>query len=376
MTNVVQRITREWGYSYIKIDGLWTGTATKQQYVNSGYREDNMGDALLHDPDKTNIEAFRDGLKLLRKAAAPNTFVLACNGPQNMRSYGGAFGLVDGMRVGPDNGSGWKSLMRGPTWGSRHYFLHGRIWHNDPDPVYVRADMPLKHAQLVCSWVAISGQMNLSSEWLPGLPPERLDILKRTMPPHGLQARPADLFENDPPRVWLLRNPGRAMFNEIVAVFNWTDNELEIEQPMGRFGLSPYQAMDVYDFWANELAAPMSGLFKIKLPPQSCRVLSLRTRSPHPRLISTSRHVTQGIIDVMSEQWDASSQTLRGRSKVVGADPYELRIVEPAKVRSVTVSEMDRSQGVKISFTTDEKLLRVRIHSPVTRVVEWQVEFE
>jgi len=44
---VVERICSEWGFQYLKIDGLWTGTATKQQYVNSGYKDDGMGDAVF-----------------------------------------------------------------------------------------------------------------------------------------------------------------------------------------------------------------------------------------------------------------------------------------------------------------------------------------
>ena len=49
--------------------------------------------------------SFDDCLRLVREAAGPNVFLLGCNIPQNMRSFGGAFGLVDAMRVGPDTGS-------------------------------------------------------------------------------------------------------------------------------------------------------------------------------------------------------------------------------------------------------------------------------
>ncbi len=139
-----ERFARDWGFQYFKMDALWTGTATPQQYVNEGYKDDKMGDAVPHDPDVTNIEAFRSGLKLVRAAAGPDVFFLGCCTPQNMRSYGGAFGLVDAMRIGPDNGADWNGLKRGPTFGSRHYFLHGRVWYNDPDPVYVRSSHPAR----------------------------------------------------------------------------------------------------------------------------------------------------------------------------------------------------------------------------------------
>jgi len=369
LSNVVHRITHDWGYHYLKIDGLWTGTATRQQYVNSGYREDNMGDAVLHDPDKTNIEEFRDGLRLLRHAAGTNVFVLGCNGPQNMRSYQGAFGLVDGMRVGPDNGPGWKSLLRGPTFGSRHYFLQGRIWYNDPDPVYVRAEMPLNHARLICSWVALSGQLNLSSDWLPGLPAERLDILKRTMPPHGAKARPADLFDNDPPRIWVVSDAGRAGRRDVVGLFNWSDKEATIAMPLGRLGIDPFLEFDAFDYWENTLLPSVKGELRLSVPAQSCRVLALRIHAPHPQVISTSRHVTQGMLDVLTERWNETTKTLSGHSRVVAGDPYELRITGAPAGATVAV---ENSQA-RISSKTDGALLRATITSPVTGEVGWQI---
>jgi hypothetical protein len=100
-------------YNYFKMDGLWTGTATEQIYVNAGYRDDQIGNnAPYHDPSKTNIEAFRDGLKLLREAAGPDVFFSGCNVSQNMRSFGGSLGLVDSMRIGPDNGTDWSAASQ------------------------------------------------------------------------------------------------------------------------------------------------------------------------------------------------------------------------------------------------------------------------
>lgn len=63
---IADRIAHDWGYRLFKMDGHWTGSATKQVYVNNGYVEDGIGDATFHNPDKTNIEALRDGTKLGR----------------------------------------------------------------------------------------------------------------------------------------------------------------------------------------------------------------------------------------------------------------------------------------------------------------------
>jgi hypothetical protein len=303
-------------------------------------------------------------------------FILGCNGPQNMRSYGGAFGLVDAMRVGPDNGADWKRLTRGPVFGSRHYFLHGRVWYNDPDPVYARDSVPLHQAQLICSWVALSGQLNLSSEWLPGLPPERLDILKRTLSGHGLLPRPADLFENDPPRLWLLTDSRRSVRRDVIGVFNWESREQLIDCALDRLGLESGVEYVGFDYWQNTLVPSIKGRLQLKVPAESCRVVAVRPRAAHPQLLSTSRHVTQGIVDVIEEKWDAASRTLGGGSRVVGGDPCELRVLADTAPKAVTLSPEDQAAGVKAAFKRDGALLRVTIESPVSREVSWKVQFQ
>lgn len=378
LRSVVDRITAEWGYEYLKIDGLWTGTATPLRYVNSGYVDDGIGDARFHDPSKTNIEAYRSGLRLVREAAGPNVFILGCNGPQNMRSYGGAMGLVDAMRVGPDNGLAWKQLLRGPLFGSRHYFLHGRVWYNDPDPVYVRETMPLNHAQLICSWVAVSGQLSLSSEWLPGLPAERLEILKRTLPSHGLLPRPVDFFDRDLPQLWTVVDERKQPQRTIVGAFNWEKQPQEIGASLARMGLNPDAEYVAYDYWQDKLVPRLRDSMSLTVAGESCRVLAVRSLSDVPQLLSTSRHVTQGIVDVVKEQWSDSARTLSGVSQVIGDEDYELRIVLPNLQWKVKATRAVNIEGTAIDSVLRQEDLLVRFQTiPASSgKITWEVEFE
>ncbi len=379
LRELVSQMASNWGYKYFKIDGLWTGTATKLTYVSTGYVKDDLGQAVFHDRSKSPIEAFRDGLRLVRQAAGPGVFILGCNGPQNMRSYGAAMGLVDGMRIGPDNGTSWKDLLRGPTFGSRHYFLNGRVWYNDPDPLYVRPSVPLNQARLICSWVTISGQLNTSSEWYPGLPSDRLDLLKRTMPSHGLPARPVDIFENAIPRVWLLNDTRQFPARSVIGLFNWENEEQQFDCDLGRMGLDGSGEYAAFDYWRDTLLAPMKGRLRMSVPGRSCCVLAVRPVQPHPQVISTSRHITQGIMDVLEERWNPRTRTLEGRGKVVAGDPYEIRIVsdKPMKVSASGVSSADEAVGVGIVIApeSNERLIRAKIAAPVSREVSWAVKF-
>jgi hypothetical protein len=376
--SVVHKIAVDWGYTYFKMDGMWTGLAAKQVYVNSAYKEDHFGDAVLADPEKTNIQAIRDGLKLVREAAGPKVFFLGCNIAQNMRAYGGTFGLLDAMRIGPDNGGSWQGWAHAsPVFGSRHYFLNGRVWYNDPDPNYLREKLPLDEARTIATWTAVSGQLNTNSDWVPGLPADRLDLLKRTMPAHGRTARPVDFFENDPPKIWQVTDDKSPERRDVIALYNWDAKQAAFDVPLSRFNLPEATEYAAFDYWANAFLPPVSGSIKATLPAHGCLDLAIRPMLDRPFLISTSRHITQGMVDIVDEKWDAPSRTLTGKSRVVVGDPYELRIVAPGafKAAGAEVSKDDTAAEVEIRLAQSGVGVRVMVNSAASRTVSWKVDF-
>ncbi len=363
---VAQRVKRihDWGYRYFKLDGMHTGAPSHNIYVHTVYRDDTLPDSRLHDPNATHVEAYRKGLQIVRDNA-PDTFVLGCNVSQNLISMGPAFGLIDAMRIGPDNGGAgggnWGAVKKGAWHGSTLYFLNGRVWHNDPDPVYVRPSNPLPKAQLMCSWVAVTGSMLTTSYQFADLPAERLDLLKRAMPGPGVFGRPVDLFESDQPRIWLLTDTRRKVRRDIIGLFNWDEKRpAEITYDMGKLGLDPEATYVGFDFWEKKFIEPFRGTLKQTLPGGTCRILAVRPAADHPQLVSTSRHIAQCTVDVLGEVWDPAAKTLGGTSLVVGGDPYELRIALPAdsawKIQRVDgnhkATAVDLTgQGIRLEFT-------------------------
>ena len=380
---VIAQMTRDWGYKYIKIDGLWTGMAVKILYPKPDYRDDNLGDAIFHNPTKTNIEAYRNGLTLVRKAAGRDVYILGCNIAQNMRTLGASIGLVDGMRIGRDINADWQKIIPCAEMGSRLYFMHNRLWHNDPDCLMLREPLTLEQARAWGSWIGISGQLNIVSEWLPGLPKHRLDIIKRTMPNHGLSGRPIDLFESRLAKVWYLTDGKGQQRKDVIGLFNWDDKKSEkIRVEMANLNL-PDEGSGTYvgfDYWANKFMPPFSNKFEVELQPSSCRVISIRPLGKRPVLVSSSRHVTQGIVDINQESWNSRKNEMRGKSKVVGKEPYELRIYAPAssgdwQLRSANVSQADIQAGVNIKSEHAGQEIRVTISSPENRLVSWKILF-
>ena len=262
----------DWGYRYFKLDGMHTGAVTHNVYVNTDWRTDGFCNSqnfvgtkadqaridshepstALHDPGMTHIQAYRRGLEIVREAA-PEAYILGCNVSQNMRSMGAAFGKIDAMRIGPDNGSGgrgeWGGVIKGPRHGSNLYFLNDRVWRNDPDPVYVRESNPLESARLMVSWVALTGSMLTVSEQFADLPPDRLDLLKRTLPGHDLKPRPVDLFDHEPPRIWLLTDDQGPVRRDVIGIFNWNGKAAETIRCDGdRMGLDSDVEYVAFDY--------------------------------------------------------------------------------------------------------------------------------
>jgi hypothetical protein len=230
---------------------------------------------------------------------------------------------------------------------------------------------------LICSWVAISGQLHANSDWIPGLPKERLEILQRTMPPHGLSSRPVDLFEHDPPQIWSLVDARRRPHRYVAGLFNWDEKPQQIGCKLADLDLDEKVSYVAYDFWNDEFIPSVKEQLALDVPGQSCRMLSLRPCADHPQILSTSRHVTQGIVDVSEETWDDSRRILSAKCRDIGQDEYELRLVVPDETwipKSVNCSD---ARGGSVSHTVQQRgqLVRIQVRAIGDDQLNVTVEF-
>lgn len=363
----------DWGYRYFKIDGLHTGAPSENLYVIRGYNPSipSYGDAVIHDSGSTFTECFRKAMSVLRQEA-PDAFLLGCNTTQNMGSLGSSIGYLDAMRVGPDNGAGkdgsWKNVTKGADFAGNMYFMNNKVWYNDPDPYYVRVTNPLNKARWMVSWQSISGAMSSTSEQYSELPAERLDLIKRGLPTHNLEARPIDILESSKPRIWMVSNRGM----HVIGLFNWSEQNPEtIDYPMARAALKAGTNYELFDFWEDRYLGTATDRLNVELEPASCRVLAVREQKSYPQVISTSRHITQGLIDIVNESWDAEKNTLSVSSEVVAGDPYQLRIVVP---ESYSIRQARCGKEI-LNVTRDGHLARTGCTPKESGRVEWIVTF-
>jgi hypothetical protein len=197
-----------------------------------------------------------------------------------------------------------------------------------------------------------------------------------------------DLFEEQVARVWLLSDTRTATRRDVVALFNWdAKNAATIEATLAHIGLDPKQEYVAFDFWANKFLGTVKEKIALNVPADSCAILAVRPVADHPQLLSTSAHVTQGMVDVTEENWIAETKTLRGTSRVVAADPYELRIAVPEqgnwKFKKEDMLGMGSALDTRVkSVKSEPGLLRVTLEAPGTagstrrETAHWFVKFE
>ena len=94
--------------------------------------------------------------------------------------------------------------------------------------------------------------------------------------------------------------------------------------------LDPDKEYIVYEFWSKKLIGTFKGTFTTRpLNPYDCDIYSIVEKQDRPVLISTSRHVRQMAFDIKDLAYDGQQRMLRGISRAVAGDPYQLRIYVP-----------------------------------------------
>jgi hypothetical protein len=242
----------------------------------------------------------------------------------------------------------------------------------------LRSPLTVQQARSFASWVAVTGSLNLVSEWLPGLPDDRIECIKRSMPNVGIAATPLDVFENSPARVWELKRGNR----HVVGLFNYDAAKPQhISLPVERLGFSATGTV-IYalDFWTQKVSVVVGGELSATLPPCGNSVLSLRKLSEHPQLLGTNRHITQQFVDVRSESFDSAKNMLTVELDVVANDALKVTLLRRtssgvSKLSGYQFSVVDLPAQVQVSYVEDGDVYRFSIISPTSVRVTLECTF-
>ncbi len=337
-----------------------------------------------HDPFFTSVESFRACMKIWRDLAREHPS--GCYSGVCMNDIGFCYDVWDNLRIGGDSDQGYYG--NGLTFtaqlirqASGRYFYNGKVWWNNPDSFHVFAQGVYSYdqAKVHASFCAIAGNRIMPAEPFcdQETPQERLEIIKRVLPTTPDVATAVDLFEHNPARLWNM--PIERPFGRwnVVGLFNFDElqNGETVTQEI-RFadlGLSPDKEYLVYEFWLKNFLGALKGGFTRRLDAPDCEVYSVVEKRDHPVLVSTNRHVRQMAYDLVALEWDSKADCLRGTSRVVGDDPYQVRIYVPLawRLREVNVADLD----AKVRMT-NERILLVEFTPRDCGRLNWDVRFQ
>ncbi len=347
-----------WGYDYFKIDG--------QPIVVDEYKAKSK---FMKKPTEGDA-AYRKTIAAIRLVIGPSRYLLGCWGlPLE------GMGIMDGSRTGGDVILGWDGFLMALMPTMQSYFLHNIAWYNDPDVMLLRPLLTLDQARAWATLQGLTGQALFASDRLNDLSPDRIELLHRVFP--AVDIRPLDLFPS--PRnkhIWDLKISHLGRNYDVVGVFNFKSGKSnQIYLNWLELGIAGSGPVHVFDFWNHEYLGAWETGLAVELAPTSCRVLTLMPDDGGIQLLSTSRHITQGWVDLV--RVERGPDSFRGTSRIIRDDPYELYFAFPRgknfAVASATANGADGPLPVRIG--NHQGWATVRIDSPKTTEAEWQVTF-
>ena len=346
-----------WGYDYFKIDG--------QPIVVREFREKQ---SFMRQPHTNTDSLYRSTLRTIRSAIGDNRYLLGCWGIPLEGT-----GIMNGSRTGGDIVLGWSGFKVALGATMRYYYLHNIVWYSDPDVMCVRAPLTLQQAQAWATLQGLTGQALLASDRMMDLSADRVDILRRVYP--AVDIIPLDLFPSQRQKhVWDLKIHHLGNQYDVVGVFNYNEQKSEVHFVGWKdLGIETKRPVHVFDFWNREYLGAWEKGIALTLEPTSCRVLALVPMEDRPQIVSTSRHITQGWVDLMETTYDEKTQTYSGTSRVVKNDPYEIRFAFPRGIgMAVTTAS---AENLRVKVTNHQGWATVQFTSPLNADVKWKAAF-
>ncbi|HQT90523.1 MAG TPA: NPCBM/NEW2 domain-containing protein [Candidatus Kryptobacter bacterium] len=344
-----------WGYDYFKIDG--------QPIVIDEYA---LRKAYMEHPSDNTDSLYRATIETVRNAVGEKRYLLGCWGiPLD------GVGIMNGSRTGGDVELGWSGFMTSLEATMHQYFLHNVAWYCDPDVMLLRYPLTLDQARAWATLQGLTGEALMSSDRLPDLPADRVEILKSVFPAQDI--RPLDLYPSKTMKhIWDLKISHLGRDYDVVGLFNFDmDKSKTLFLKLKDLCYDDTSLVQVFDFWNKEYLGAWRKGMAVTIPPTSVRVLTLLKSNGHIQLISTNRHITQGYPDLIS--LESSGNEFHGKSKVIAGAPYSLYFAFPRgenfKVGAATVGEL------RVKADNHQGWARVEFTSPKSTEVNWEVSF-
>lgn len=346
-----RKTSETWNFDFFKIDG--------QPTVAKRYAESVDGGA---------VEGYRRSLRIARDIVGPDKFINGC--------YGIALdgiGIMNGARTGPDSGHWPHAISVILRWN----FLNNVVWWSDPDAAADLYKASVSRVRLNALARVLTGQQFLTDDIWTRISPEKCSVWQRSFP--MLDIHPVNLY---PIHKWQdydlydLRISRDWGCWDVVGLLNYEGRPAEKVLDLSRLEL-PAEKVHVFEYWSSKYIGQFPRDAKITrfLDAYDAEAFAIvpvdKTR---PVLLSSSRHVSQGGLDLQNVHWQQKGQDwiVCGQSNhLVPGDEY---IIVFACGRYHIKST--HSSGSPLNVLSNNGIARLRYIPHSNRTLNWRITFE
>ena len=335
----------KWGYDAVKFDTL-----------PIAIRMHNFHHDKMYDKSLTPKEAFCNVIKKTRELLGKDVYMLSCCGGRDSAILW-ASDIFDSARIGDDIFT-WDEYVSNISRIEKFYPLHNIHMFVDSDNVVMREEFNnFEQAKARATIVSLLGLPMTFGDEFDALSEDRINLLKRTMP--VLDIHPMDLTSTDFNRENLLINLNveKGFENYLVSgVFNLTHKKAKRKISLREDLHLEKGEYLVYDYFRDTFLGKTSDKIKLDFAPYECRVLSVRPCNNQVQIISTSRHITQGALELCDVKFE--NNTLSITADLIKDDSYTVTLYVPDgyKLKNSDNFEASAQKGniLKLSFMPKE----------------------
>ncbi|HSO86333.1 MAG TPA: glycoside hydrolase family 36 protein [Draconibacterium sp.] len=364
-TSLIDTIANMWGFEMIKIDFVaWT--------VFSAHH--------FYDPQASPAEVYQKAMAIIHRVAGDKCHILDC-GPGQV-----SVGSIHSMRVEYDQNYGyfpevWKQFFEGTSSSAgalgKRYFYHNRAWTNDIDHICIDL-VSNSQAEAIASLIALSGGNTISGDRLTGLDATKISILQKVFPSSGISARPVNLLDADPQTAFAVQLSTDSAEWTVAGFFNpELEKNTTHSYPVERLWLDQHKKYLCFDFWKQRLLGEISDTIRVPVEAGGVTILSIHEKQRVPQVLSTTRHIMQGLFELETVSFNSASNQLSGVSKgPVGSKHSVFIYVPEGFIWNPAPGRLFRDFGKYAVKSTDNQILRIDLDFSETESIDWKVDFE
>ncbi len=353
----------KFGYKYMKTD-------VTRHLLFDGFHKAVADGTLTNEESESKHRAY---LEAARQGLGKDIFWLLSWGVMTEGA-----GVVDACRISMDALPTWSGLRMQIMESARWWHLQRILWQNDPDHVCMRAS--LEWSRSVISLVSLSGGLLMLSDSIDKYDKKRIYMIQRCLPPlPAVTAETGELDTEYTAFTWtkfhgfgVLNDPPYAAEDmdekEAADMAGWSQT-MNDKHPFGslwtfhidtgfdkwwviyRVAVSPLKSSTVsfeslalepgkylaFDFWRQKFLGQFDNKIRFgKLRLGHCQVIALRKIKDRPQLISSSRHISQDAVSVLSQNWQDGKLSLKLKGIAKSKETYWFHIPEGFEIENVT----------------------------------------